>query len=669
MTQQISPTQSNGSPAASPANEPVVNQSPAVYTNTNPTFTEIALPWAARGFKVIPVARGAKRPVWTGWPQIAETETVEQMQKRCDLDWRHSRWNAGLMADPQFHCVLDCDSPGLVEEIERETGRKVPETLTVKSAGKGCPHFYFLPTPKSRELNNKSATTTEGHSFDFWVWHQQTLAPGSIKEPSGNRYELTRDVPMVPIPDWLVDWIAAQHRAHSDASGDADAGALGRLKDAYKRCLNPEDMYNIEGLEIDSCQHPTIHSLGCYIWDGERTEEQMVEILETVWNLYCSREFEQAKSESGLSEIERIVQNVMEKEPCQVEPYDMPSFSAWPYVFNSAESLEQWYAKQKVSLLMSPRQLREREMENGATEQLVNGLLPRHGVNVAVGDSNIGKSPLVVQLAVCVAAGVPYLGRETKQGNAVLLDFENTGMLYDMIAQTTRAVGADPEVVEKNLAIVNRDESATFDSIIEAVKDADLIVVDSFRYLTNGDEKNGNVVMPIMRKLGAQKNCWLLVHHIRKGEQQESEKNEPLVKADSVIHWLERASGHRSIINQSTNRWAIDERGGIRSDLLIRVSVKGRGEPAPVHLNRVFEGEQPIGYEVAKGAHLLTEKQQSIFAAVMGKTLSWDDIVAAAGGGKSAASRFLAACRAYGLAKSAGGAHSFAANVEGIAGW
>lgn len=293
-----------------------MNPTSPVQNNPNPTFKELALPWVARGFKAIPVARGAKRPVWTGWPQISETETVDQMQARCDNDRRFPRWNCGLMADPNFHCVLDCDSPGLVEQIERETGHKIPETLTVKSAGKGCPHFYFLPTPKSHELNNKSAVSTEGHSFDFWVWHQQTLAPGSIKEPTGSRYELIRDVPMVPIPDWLVDWIAAQHRAHSDASGDVDAGALGQLKAAYQRNLNPEDMYNIDGLAIDSCQHPTIHSLACFIWDGKRDEQEMVEILETIWNTYCSRGYEQATSENGLSEIERIVQNVMEKDPC-----------------------------------------------------------------------------------------------------------------------------------------------------------------------------------------------------------------------------------------------------------------------------------------------------------------------------------------------------------------
>jgi hypothetical protein len=157
-----------------------MNPTSPAQNNPNPRFTELALPWAARGFKVIPVARGAKRPVWLDWPRISETETIDQMQARCDNDRRYSGWNCGLMADPEFHCALDCDDLGLVDEIERETGRKIPDTMTVTSAGKGCSHLYFKPTPRSRALKSRSAPTSEGRSFDFWVWHRQTLAPGSI---------------------------------------------------------------------------------------------------------------------------------------------------------------------------------------------------------------------------------------------------------------------------------------------------------------------------------------------------------------------------------------------------------------------------------------------------------------------------------------------------------
>lgn len=51
-----------------------------------PTFKDLALPWAARGFKTIPVARGKKRPVWKDWPDDASNtpEGVEQLQRRTE---------------------------------------------------------------------------------------------------------------------------------------------------------------------------------------------------------------------------------------------------------------------------------------------------------------------------------------------------------------------------------------------------------------------------------------------------------------------------------------------------------------------------------------------------------------------------------------------------------
>ena len=91
------------------------------------------------------------------------------------------------------------------------------------------------------------------------------------------------------------------------------------------------------------------------------------------------------------------------------------------------------------------------------------------------------------------------------------------------------------------------------------------------------------MVVPILEKLGEQKNSWLPIHHIRKRDPKAENKTEPLVKADSVIHWLECASGHRSIINQTTNRWAIDNRELRNEDtLLLRVAAKGKAEGQPI---------------------------------------------------------------------------------------
>src|ERR1039458_1323866 len=57
---------------------------------------------------------------------------------------------------------------------------------------------------------------------------------------------------------------------------------------------------------------------------------------------------------------------------------------------------------------------------------LVDGFLPAKSIGIAAGDSTIGKSPLAYQLGLCVAAGVPFLGRSTKQGRVVYFDLENS---------------------------------------------------------------------------------------------------------------------------------------------------------------------------------------------------------------------------------------------------
>jgi len=51
--------------------------------------------------------------------------------------------------------------------------------------------------------------------------------------------------------------------------------------------------------------------------------------------------------------------------------------------------------------------------------------VPSRSVNILVGDSGLGKSPLVYQLGISVATGVPFLGRETRKGRVVIADNEN----------------------------------------------------------------------------------------------------------------------------------------------------------------------------------------------------------------------------------------------------
>jgi len=87
---------------------------------------------------------------------------------------------------------------------------------------------------------------------------------------------------------------------------------------------------------------------------------------------------------------------------------------------------------------------------------LVDGLLPERSLGLIVGDSGLGKSPLVYQLGICLAAGVPFLGFPTVQTSVLYLDFENG--LFEvnrLLKQLSRHLGLSAPPKDLNLWNIN----------------------------------------------------------------------------------------------------------------------------------------------------------------------------------------------------------------------
>jgi len=83
--------------------------------------------------------------------------------------------------------------------------------------------------------------------------------------------------------------------------------------------------------------------------------------------------------------------------------------------------------KQLLSLrVLWPAELDRICATETSTKFLVEGFLPQQSIAIAAGDSTIGKSALVCQLALCVAAGVPFLGMKTNPGTVLYFDLENS---------------------------------------------------------------------------------------------------------------------------------------------------------------------------------------------------------------------------------------------------
>src|SRR5450755_649985 len=118
-------------------------------------FFKVAMAARARGFAVTPLRD--KRPfihAWNRHPLTTETEirTAAKEYQTCDV-------GVVLKREVGEPVVVDIDSPGVIERMERETGKTLPETYTVLSRPETAPykrHIFFRHTKYSDSVFKKN---------------------------------------------------------------------------------------------------------------------------------------------------------------------------------------------------------------------------------------------------------------------------------------------------------------------------------------------------------------------------------------------------------------------------------------------------------------------------------------------------------------------------------
>lgn len=295
------------------------------------SFKDLALPLAARGVPVIPVQPLGKE---TYLPGGEERGTLDP--RRIALwDQENPAYNVGSLGTTAGVAIFDCDEPGLIERIQKETGKKFPRTLAVKAINGGG-HLYFKQTAASRRVANKAG---EG-VFELRGNNLYVVGPGSRAPNDGgviSEYRIVCDAPIAEFPEWLEKWILDNSSSKKGAAtGDVDADSYRRLRKSYLENLNPQDMFGLPDLTIESL-HPTLHSLACLLHDGHRTEDDVAEILEKLAVEYGHRELR------GRGEIESIAQHAFKKAPTEFTlPEGHPGLTGWSdglVVFATEEAL------------------------------------------------------------------------------------------------------------------------------------------------------------------------------------------------------------------------------------------------------------------------------------------------------------------------------------------
>ena len=260
--------------------------------------------------------------------------------------------------------------------------------------------------------------------FEFRNRNQYVAAPGSI-HPNGSLYRWLEDVPVIAMPDWLVDALEDLDSGYrgTATSDHIKTGTASALKDAYAYHCNPEDMFGLD-LEIASnARHYTLVSVAGFLHDGNRTREDVLDILKRIRDEYC-----QSPEDKGDAELERIADHVIKGEPCRIEPYDLPTYNIGLRVFDTAEHMGEWIAQNIDSLDIKPATPKTSNLQGDpndwrglfhtkaetisapSIEYAIDGFLQEGGVSMLGGLPGHGKTLVALEMVRALLEGAPLFG-------------------------------------------------------------------------------------------------------------------------------------------------------------------------------------------------------------------------------------------------------------------
>jgi len=165
------------------------------------TTLEAALDYARRGWRVVPIMAGSKRPALTRWTEQATTDpaTIKEW-------WDgHDDYGVGIATGPASGMwVLDVDDYDSFRDLELRY-EPLPATRT-SITGSGGYHFLFR-WPEGRDVRNDAGRRL-GPGLDVRGDGGQIVTPPSV-HPTGTTYEWDAGEPseLADAPEWLLDLV------------------------------------------------------------------------------------------------------------------------------------------------------------------------------------------------------------------------------------------------------------------------------------------------------------------------------------------------------------------------------------------------------------------------------------------------------------------------------
>lgn len=155
---------------------------------------------------------------------------------------------------------------------------------------------------------------------------------------------------------------------------------------------------------------------------------------------------------------------------------------------------------------------------------LVEGLIEEYEAVAIVGSAKAGKSFFAMQLALCIAAGIPFLGHEVHQRRVLIANLEvSEGQYKRRLRRMAESLQVDMNALQGKLFIQNLKRSGTNWETVRADADsveADVIMIDPFYQIFEGEETDEMAIQDAiqrMRRIQAADKTLIVVYHAPKG--------------------------------------------------------------------------------------------------------------------------------------------------------
>lgn len=358
-----------------------------------------ALDLASAGFRVFPLEDNGKRPAFQNWQSLATTDK-HQIEK-----WWGTGYpaNIGVITDRLLVIDIDPRKGGAETFAGLSLTEHFPDTPVAKTQGGGSHIIYALPDG----VSVRGGADRLGQGVDVKSRGGYICGVGSTIDNRPYEWQPGFDPksrPIAPAPQWLIDRCNAA-RTRTRSSGER---------------IIEEDETALEQAEAWLAQHApeaaegerdnTAFKVAARLYDFG-VSQHTCECLLAEWNeAYCQPPLDHDAISRLAWSAQRNRDNAIGAkhpgapgfEPQQIDETKAPTPAPVPTKRPRIYALP--YAQASEAALTD------------VTDPLIEGLLDRKAMSVWYGESNSGKTFVMLDAAWHIAAGRQWAGRQTRKG-------------------------------------------------------------------------------------------------------------------------------------------------------------------------------------------------------------------------------------------------------------